>query len=113
MQARELLERKQGKGFKATGGSRTPMQGSSAKIEREPTAESSGGREGGVKWGGGERLGLPFGVRPRRWVCSWLRGAGWVGAEVPHVQRKRHSHQRLRDSGCGESPALKRGISFQ
>lgn len=41
------------------------------------------------------------------------QGAGWVGAEVPHVQRKRHSHRRLRESGRGESPALKRGISFQ
>lgn len=66
-----------------------------------------------MKWGEGERLGSPFGVRPGRWVSSRRRGAGWVGAEVPHVQRKRHSHWRLIESGRGESPALKRGISFQ
>lgn len=47
LQARGLLGRKQGRGFQATGGSRTPLQGSSAKIKRELAAEGSGGREGG------------------------------------------------------------------
>lgn len=107
LQARGLLGRKQRGSFQATGGSRTRLQGVLRKV-REGAACGIQIQEGvRVEW---RRLRLPFCVHPGRRVCSRGRGAGWVRADVPYVQRKCHSHWSLRDGAQGVLSAENRHL---
>lgn len=88
----------------ATGGSR-------ARLQAVPAAGYGARVQEGVREGR-EPLRLPFCVRPGRWVYSRGRGAGWVGADVPHVPRSAAATGGSETRGAGGPRRRKRGSPF-